>query len=157
MSRRSFRPSPRYLLPACALTLAVSIGALLAGTAAVGAAALPAATNPAVTKVLTNDSNGTTTVVTKDWIVVVNLSSSDGFTWTEASAINATSHVVLTKVSGQISSNGSSTTTFDVVGYGRATLVAVGSAKCSGEVCLPLSVIWRANIKSVRNPAGTTG
>jgi hypothetical protein len=157
MSRRNLRPRPRYLLPASALTLALSAGALLVGPGAAGAAA-STATTPAVTKVLTNASNGTTTVVTKGWTIVVNLSSSDGFAWTEASANNPTSHVVLEKVSGQISSNGSSTTTFDVVGHGRATLVATGNAKCSGGACVPLSVLWRANVKSiVRNPAGTTG
>jgi hypothetical protein len=38
--------------------------------------------------------------------VVVKLSSSDRFDWTEGSVINATSQVVLKEVSGHVSSKG---------------------------------------------------
>jgi predicted secreted protein len=96
--------------------------------------------------VLTNQSNGSTTVVTKGEQVVVKLHS-DGFVWTEASVINASSELVLKKESGHVSSRGSSVTKFLVVGYGSATLQATGTAKCSsGPACGPPSVTWSANV-----------
>jgi predicted secreted protein len=96
--------------------------------------------------VLTNTSNGTTTIVTQGEQVVVKLSSK-GFDWTEASVINASSELVLKKESGHVSSGGSSTTRFVVVGYGTASLQATGTAKCTGgSVCDPLSATWSANI-----------
>jgi hypothetical protein len=160
MSRRNLRAQSCHVLPVSALTLAIGAGALLAGLATAGAAAPSTAASPAIIKVvLTNASNGTTTVVTKGWEVVVKLSSSDGFDWTEASvAPSATAQVVLHKVSGHVSRNGSSTTTFDVIGYGTATLMATGSAKCTSTVCLPLSQNWTANVDSVvLDPPGPTG
>ena len=99
-----------------------------------------------IASILTNTSNGTTTIVTRGEQVVVKLSS-QGFDWTEASVINASSELVLKKESGHVSSGGTSVTKFLVVGYGTATLQATGSAKCaSGPVCDPLSVTWSANI-----------
>ena len=82
--------------------------------------------------------------------------SSDGFRWTEASIPNATAEVVLRKISGHVSPDGSSTTTFLVVGYGEATLRAVGDAKCSRTgACIPVSILWSANVVSpVVDPPG---
>jgi predicted secreted protein len=103
--------------------------------------------------VLTNASNGTTTVVTQGEQVIVKLSSK-GFDWTEASVIDASSEVVLKKESGHVSSGGTSVTKFLVVGYGTATLQATGTSKCaSGPVCDPLSVTWSANVEApVQDP-----
>ncbi len=158
MSGRNSKPLSRHLLHASALGLVVGTGALLTGPATTGAVAPSATATPVVTKVLTHASNGTTTTVTKGWRVVVQLSGRDGFDWTEASVVNATSEVVLKKVSGHISSNGSSTTRFDVVGYGAATLVATGTAKCTGPACTPLTMNWSANVESVvLDPSGATG
>jgi hypothetical protein len=101
--------------------------------------------------VLTNASSGTTTVVTKGEEVVVKLSS-PGFRWTEASVESASPVAVLEKLSGHVSSDGSSVTTFEVVGYGAASLQAVGSATCptssTGGTCIPLSIVWQANVIS---------
>ena len=103
--------------------------------------------------VLTNTSNGTTTIVTRGEQVVVKLSSK-GYDWTEASVINVSSELVLKKESGRVSSGGASVTKFLVVGYGTATLQATGTAKCaSGPACDPLSVTWSANVDApVQDP-----
>ncbi len=96
--------------------------------------------------ILTNQSNGSTTIVTKGERVVVKLHSA-GFAWTEASVINASPEVVLKKESGHVSSGGSSVTKFLVVGYGSVTLQATGTAQCSSaQPCDPLSVTWSANV-----------
>ncbi len=149
MSHRVLHPVPRPhrgRRPAAALAVAVGATGLLA--APVAAATDSGAATPAVTKVLTNASNGSTTAVTKGEQVVVKLTS-DGFRWTEASVINASAELVLRKESGHVSRNGSSTTTFLVVGYGNADLEATGTNKCSaGPVCNPLSVTWSANVYS---------
>ena len=101
--------------------------------------------------VLTNASSGTTTVVTKGEDVVVKLSS-PGFEWTEASVLSASPVAVLKKLSGHVSADGSSVTKFEVVGYGTASLEAIGNATCtastSGGACVPISVLWRANLTS---------
>jgi hypothetical protein len=158
MSGRTFYPLPRHLLAAAALAFVVGTAALLTDPAAAGAVARSTTATSGVTKVLTNASNGTTTTVTKRWRVVVKLASRDGFDWSEASIVNATSEVVLKRVSGHISRNGSSTTTFDVVGYGAATLVATGTAKCAGPACNALRMNWSANVDSVvLDPPGPTG
>ncbi len=158
MSQRDFHTMYRRVLTLGAVTLAFGTAGLLVGPATVGAATPSPTATAAVTKVLTNASNGTTTVVTKGWRVVVKLSSRDGYAWTEASVVNASPEVVLKKVSGHISRNGSSTTTFAVAGYGSATLVATGTATCTGTVCVPLSINWSANVESVvLDPPGPTG
>ena len=157
MSGRMFRLPSRFLLRGSALILTAGTGALVAGPATAGAASPSTTAAPAVTKVLNDASNGTSTIVTKGWKVVVKLSSGDGFDWTEASVVNATSQVVLKKVSGHVSSNGSSTTIFDVVGYGAATLVATGTASCTGPACVLLRKNWSANVDSVvLDPPGPT-
>jgi hypothetical protein len=108
--------------------------------------AVVGASTPAHRVVLTNGSDGTSTIVTQGEQVVVKLSS-DGFDWTEASVINAGAGLVLKEESGHVSSGGSSVTKFLVVGYGSVTLQATGTAKCaSGPACDPLSVTWSANV-----------
>lgn len=138
-TRRRFRP-------AAALGAVVAAGALLNAPVATTVGA--GAASPAVTKVLTNASNGTTVVVTKGIEVVVKLSS-DGFRWTEASAINAGPAAVLQFESGHQYPRGSSVTDFRVVGYGEVTLQATGVKKCSNNpACTPIVMVWRANVIS---------
>jgi hypothetical protein len=128
------------------VTVVVGLGALavLPGTAATSAAA---ATGVTKVVVLTNSSNGTTTLVTKGEEVVVRLTS-DGHNWTEASVVNASAVVVLRFVSGHVAPDGSSVTTFLVVGYGSAALRAVGNPKCLQRGCAIPSVLWTANVVS---------
>ena len=102
--------------------------------------------------VLTNASSGTTTVVTKGEDVVVKLSS-PGFEWTEASVLSASPVAVLKKLSGHVSADGSSVTKFEVVGYGTASLEAIGNATCTASTSggawrRPHLVLWRANLTS---------
>ena len=78
--------------------------------------------------VLTNASNGTSSVVAKGDLVVVKLAS-EGYRWTEASVVNASPEAVLQKESGRMFHDGSSVTTFLVVGYGDAALQARGRSK----------------------------
>jgi hypothetical protein len=113
-----------------------------------------ASTTSAHRVVLTNQSNGSTTIVTKGEQVVVKLTS-DGFDWTEASVINASAENVLMKESGHVSSGGSSVTKFLVVGFGSVTLQATGTEKCStsAPVCDPVLAHWSANVVSpVQDP-----
>lgn len=130
-------------MPRAALTAVLALGAGAALTSA-GAGAATSTPNKVV---LTNSSNGTTTLATKGEEVVVQLTS-DGYRWTEASVVNASANVVLEKISGHVYANGSSTTTFLVVGYGSATLQAVGNPKCLANGCALPSVLWSANIAS---------
>ncbi len=101
--------------------------------------------------VLTNASSGTTTVVTKGEDVVVKLSR-PGFKWTEASVMSASPVSVLKKLSGHVSADGSSVIKFEVVGYGTASLEAIGNAICAastaGGACTPISILWQANLTS---------
>ena len=141
---KSRRTARGRLLPATTLAL-ITAGAGVFALSPEGGQ-LAGASAAAHRVVLTNASNGMTTIVTQGEQVVVKLSS-EGFDWTEASVINASSEVVLKKESGHVSSGGSSITKFLVVGYGTATLQATGTAKCvSGPVCDPLSVTWSANV-----------
>ena len=138
-------------VPAASLTALLGLGALAAAPATGTAGAAP---QPTKVVVLTNASNGTTTVATKGEEVVVQLAT-NGYRWTEASVVNATANVVLQKLSGHVYPNGSSTTTFLVVGYGLASLRAVGNPKCAASGCLLPSLLWRANISSpVVDPPG---
>ena len=151
MPRPHHRPEPRKRragrgrrVPATTLAL-ITAGAGVFALSPEGAA-LAGASAAAHRVVLTNTSNGTTTIVTQGEQVVVTLSSK-GFDWTEASVINASSEIVLKKESGHVSSGGTSVTKFLVVGYGTATLQATGTAKCASRpVCDPLSVTWSANV-----------
>jgi hypothetical protein len=131
---------------ASALTAVVGLGALavLPATAAAGTSS---ATGVTKVVVLTNSSNGTTTLVTKGEEVVVRLTS-DGYDWTEAFVVNASAGTVLRFVSGHVAPDGSSTTTFLVVGYGSAALRAVGNPKCLQHGCAIPSRLWAANVVS---------
>ena len=149
---RSKRSSSRRaaFVPAVSLTALLGLGALAAAPATGTAGAAPQPTKV----VLTNASNGTTTIATKGEEVVVQLAS-NGYRWTEASVMNASANVVLQKLSGHVYANGSSTTTFLVVGYGLASLQAVGNPKCAASGCLLPSILWSANIASpVVDPPG---
>jgi predicted secreted protein len=141
---KSRRGARRRLLPATGLALITAGAGVFALSPESGQ--LAGASAAAHRVVLTNTSNGTTTIVTQGEQVVVKLSSK-GYDWTEASVINASSELVLKKESGHVSSGGASVTKFLVVGYGTATLQATGTAKCaSGAACDPLSVTWSANV-----------
>ncbi|HEX3334249.1 MAG TPA: hypothetical protein VHS57_07895 [Acidimicrobiales bacterium] len=144
MSHRIDRDLRRHrrLLPAAALVAALGAGSLLAVPLATSAGA--GAATPVITKVLTNASNGTTTVVPKGVQIEVKLSS-HGFRWTEASVINAGPEVVLKFESGHVNANGSSVTTFLSVGYGEVTLEATGTPKCT-TVCPTVDMAWHANV-----------
>ncbi len=133
-------------LPATALAI-VAAGAGALAISPAGGSLAGASTTSTQRVVLTNQSNGSTTIVTKGEQVVVRLKS-DGFDWTEASVINASAENVLVKESGYVSSGGSSITKFLVVGYGTATLQATGTEKCSESppVCDPLLTHWSANV-----------
>src|SRR5580704_14794083 len=97
-------------LPSTALAVVASGAGALAISPAAGCPA--AASTPLAHRiVLRNQSNGSTTIVTKGEQVVVKLKS-DGFDWTEASVINASAENVLVKESGHVSSGGSSITKF---------------------------------------------
>jgi hypothetical protein len=135
----------RRFVPATAWVL-IAAGAGVLTVSPLAGPAASATTTSAGRVVLTNESNGSTTVVTKGEQVVVKLHS-DGFDWTEASVINASSEIVLKKESGHVSSRGSSVTKFLVVGYGSVALQASGTAKCSSDpACDPRSVTWSANV-----------
>jgi len=129
-----------------ALTAVVGLGTLAVLPANAGAAA-PSATGAVKVVVLTNSSNGTTTLVTKGEEVVVRLTS-DGYRWTKASVVNASAVPVLRFVSGHVAPDGSSSTTFLVVGYGSAALRAVGNPKCLPSGCALPSLLWTANVVS---------
>jgi hypothetical protein len=143
-------------LPATALAV-VAAGAGALAMSPAGGSLAGASTTSAHRVVLTNQSNGSTTIVTKGEQVVVKLKS-DGFDWTEASVVNASAENVLVQESGHVSSGGSSITKFLVVGYGTATLQATGTEKCSKTppVCDPLLTHWSANVEApVQDPPPT--
>jgi hypothetical protein len=148
---RPVRRTGRHVEPRWGLT-GTALAVVAAGTGALalspaGGSLAGASTTSAQRVVLTNQSNGSTTIVTKGEQVVVRLKS-DGFDWTEASVINASAENVLVKESGHVSSGGSSITKFLVVGYGAATVQATGTEKCSTSppVCDPLLTHWSANV-----------
>lgn len=133
------------------LTATLGLGAL--GALPAGAGGSAPASAPKVV-VLTNASNGTTTLVTKGEEVAVALHT-NGYQWTEASVVNASPVAVLRQISGHVSSNGSSTTIFLVVGYGSATLQAVGNPNCLKNGCAQPSILWSATVVSpVLDPPG---
>lgn len=113
------------------LTSAAALAACLGAMSSQGVAGA-AATVQQKQVVLTNTSSGTTTVVTRGEEVVVKLSS-PGFRWTEASVMSASPVAVLKKLSGHVSADGSSVTKFQVVGYGTASLEAIGNANVQGQ------------------------
>jgi hypothetical protein len=149
---RSTRRGLRSRLGAVtALSAAIGFGALAALSPGVGAATPSSAVKVVV---LTNASNGTTTLVTKGEEVKVQLHT-NGYRWTEASVVNASPVAVLQKISGHVSLDGASTTTFLVVGYGSASLRAVGNPNCLQHGCALPSILWTANVVSpVIDPPG---
>lgn len=132
----------RRPLASAALAVAIGAGALLVAPLALSAGATGASLP--IYKVLTNASNGTTTVIPKGVQIEVKLSS-HGFRWTEASVINAGPEAVLKFESGHVYANGSSTTTFLSVGYGEVTLAATGTPKCT-TICPTVETVWHANV-----------
>jgi hypothetical protein len=136
----SFLHRRGLMLGACLLA-----GSLILPLNAAGAGAVPvtpaAATAPTLI-VLTNSSDGTTVVARVGDFVEVELTGGP-LRWTEASTSDT---AVVTKVSGGVSSAGSSSTTFKVVGYGTAELTALGSPICGGSVCPEYVVLWHASV-----------
>lgn len=132
------------------LTSATALAACLGSASSPGGAGAASPVRQSKV-VLTNASAGTTTVVTKGEDVVVKLSR-PGFRWTEASVLSASPAAVLKKLSGHVSANGSSVTKFEVVGYGTASLEAIGNAICTASTaraaCTPISILWQANLAS---------
>lgn len=138
-------------------SLAVGVAALAAPLAGLGGTAA-AKTAARHTIVLTNASNGTTVVAVKGDRVEVKLSSDHTLRWSEASVTptSSTAAPVLTKTGGHQSSNGSSVTTFLVVGYGDATLEATGRPICR-TVCPDYILLWQASVEvPVLDPRGAS-
>ena len=121
---------------------------LVLSVVALGAQSVAASTitAPALTKtvILTNSSNGSSVVALKGERIVVKLSGGL-LRWSEAEAIQ--SRPVLVRVSGSISTTGSSTTVFRVVNYGTARLDALGRPVCSKATgCPQYVVLWQATV-----------
>jgi hypothetical protein len=127
----------------------------LGASAALGPSSAVAKATPPTKIVLTNSSNGKTVVAEKGDIVQVDLKSINGVSWSEASDIQTGPGVVLMKKSGHITSTGSSVTTFTVVGYGSATLQAIGTPPCTDGVCPAYVLLWQATVDvPVQDPPG---
>jgi len=133
-------------------TLAYKIGLIgvvsmsaLGASAVVGSPSAIATSGPPAVIILTNSSNGKTVVATKGDLVQVRLTSVNGVRWTEASVVPSATVSPLVKVSGHVTSTGSSVTTFEVVGYGSAGLEATGTPKCT-TVCPTYVLLWRATV-----------
>lgn len=127
----------------------------LGASGVVASSSAVARATPPTKIVLTNSSNGQTVLAQKGDIVQVDLKSINGVRWSEASDVDATAGNVLMKKSGHITSTGSSETTFTVVGYGSATLVATGTPPCQGDVCPGYVLLWQATVSvPVQDPPG---
>ncbi len=136
----------KRLFPAAVLAASVGIWVLAVPAGASSPSASNARHQGVV--VLTNSSNGTSTVVAKGDLVVVKLAS-DGYRWTEASVVNASPEAVLQEESGHVFHDGSSLTTFLVVGYGQAALQARGRPECTtGSKCGTVVALWQASVVS---------
>ncbi len=140
---------------AFSLVLGVAIG--LAAPPALAPALASAATVPAHTIVLTNASNGSSVVALRGDRVVVELTGGP-LRWSEAGVAPSPSGIppALVRVSGSVSSTGSSRTVFRVVGYGAASLEAVGAPICAPvPICPTFVVLWRAQVLvPVQDPPG---
>ena len=122
-----------------------SIALVLPSTALAGTSVAKAPTR-GTTVLLTNSDNGKTVRAAKGDTVVVELKSDGVLRWSEASvAPSSTTSPVLVKTGGQVSPNGSSTTTFLVVGYGSARLDALGRPNCT-SVCPQYILLWQATV-----------
>jgi hypothetical protein len=129
-----------------ALALPVLATAVL-GCGGASASTVPHTTEraPSTTKevVLTTKSNGTTVTATKGELVKVELSG-DHLDWSQAQVQQSTP--VLRLVSGSVTTTGSSTTVFEVVGYGTAELDATGTPICTTGACPQYVLLWHAGV-----------
>lgn len=123
----------------------VGLSLLGVTTVATSPVAVANASPPSVI-VLTNASSDSTVLAAKGDLVRVKLTATRGVRWTEASVVPGTDVPPLVKVSGGVTSTGSSVTTFKVVGYGSAQLEAVGTPPCTGVVCPTYVIMWEATV-----------
>ncbi len=142
---RTIRRSAVALGLAAALSLVATVIAGAATIASPHSATARAASGSTV--VLTNSSNGSSVLALKGETVVVQLTGGP-LRWSQAQALGAGgAAAVLVRVSGSVSPDGSSTTTFRVANYGMAQLRATGAPKCrSGAPCPDYVVLWRASV-----------
>jgi hypothetical protein len=143
-NRRANNPGFGAKVAVSALLVASAAAAPVAifGADTAGAAPVTPSARPVV--VLDNASNGTTVTVAKGEQVVVDLTG--GLRWSEASVEQGATSVLL-KRSGEVSSNGSSVTTFVAAGSGSATLAATGRPNCRpGAACPQFVALWQANV-----------
>ena len=133
----------RMKATACAVGVVLSALLVVSLTTAPGGASAPPST--AVKEItLTTASSGSTVLATKGELVVVRLSG-DHLRWSEATAVETTP--VLTRVSGSMTTTGSSVTVFRVTNYGTAGLSATGTPLCAAAVaCPPFVVLWHATV-----------
>jgi hypothetical protein len=115
-------------------------------------------TTPSGTVVLTRADNGTTVVAVIGDDVVVRLAGGT-LHWSTAQVTPTPSSAepVLVRLSGGVTSTGSSTTTFRVEGHGLAEVEATGTAACpGGGACPTYVVLWHATVSvPVVDPPGT--
>jgi hypothetical protein len=146
----------RTLTSKIGLTGIACVAALGASAVVASPAAVAKTTAPPATIILTNSSNGKTVLAEKGELVQVRLASKDGVKWSEASVVPKATVSPLVKESGHVNPNGSSVTTFKVVGYGSAGLQATGTPKCTGSVCPKYVLLWKAAVRvPVQDPPGT--
>ncbi len=129
---------------------AVAVGIALAGIAVPLAAGGSAAAtiSPPRTIVLTNASDGSTVIAFRGGLVVVDLTGGP-LRWSEAQVAPSPTGSVpsLVRVSGSVSSTGSSRTIFKVVAYGTAQLDALGTPVCGRVPACPMFVLlWHAQV-----------
>ncbi len=130
--------------------------AALGASAVASPAAVAKTTAPPAIIILTNSSNGKTVLAEKGELVQVRLAARDGVKWSEASVMPKATVSPLVKESGHVNPNGSSVTTFKVVGYGTAGLRATGTPKCTGSACSKYVLLWKAAVRvPVQDPPGT--
>jgi hypothetical protein len=132
------------------------VAALGASTVVASPTAVAKTTAPPAIIILTNSSNGKTVLAEKGELVQVRLTSQDRVKWSEASVVPKATVSPLVKESGHVNPNGSSVTTFKVVGYGSAGLQATGTPKCTASVCPKYVLLWKATVRvPVQDPPGT--
>jgi hypothetical protein len=145
----------RTLTSKMGLTGIACVAALGASAVVAPPAAVAKTTAPPATIILTNSSNGKTVLAEKGELVQVRLASKDGVKWSEASVVPKATVSPLVNESGHVNANGSSVTTFKVVGYGTAGLQATGTPKCTGSVCRNYVLRWKATVRvPVQDPTG---
>lgn len=137
---------------AAAAGLLVSLLAVAAFGAG-GVGAVPAAKSRLASKtvLLTNSSDGSTVLATPGDLIVVELAGGQ-LRWSEAQSGGppSTTPPVLERLSGSVSTDGSSTTTFRVVRYGLAEIDATGTPVCASvaavSACPQYVVLWHATV-----------